>query len=33
MKLNQVSDEFRRLRVQEIVEESLLAEKEAQIQR
>lgn len=33
MKLNQVSDEFRRLRVQEIVEESLLSEKEAQIQR
>lgn len=33
MKLNEVSDGFRQQRVQEIVEESLLAEKEVQIER
>lgn len=33
MKMNEASEEFRRLRVQEIVEDSLLAEKEHQINR
>ena len=33
MKMNEASEEFRKLRIQEIVEDSLLAEKEHQISR